>query len=160
MSIAQFEHVSSGQYDKDTAGMENRLPLNEVTLPCRATAGSAGYDFVSTGDVTLSPGQSVTIPTGIRARIDAGWVLLLFPRSSLGFRHHVCLSNTVGVIDSDYYDAQNEGHIMVKLCNGGDHSVRLAAGERFCQGVFVPFGLANEEAVTESRSGGFGSTGR
>lgn len=159
MTIARFEHVSPAQYEKDTALIENSVSVDAIPLPRRATAGSAGYDFSATCDVTLEPGASFVIPTGIRARMDAGWVLLLFPRSSLGFKHGVRLANTVGVIDSDYYHAKNEGHIMVKLTNGGDHDVTIHAGERFCQGVFLPYGTAEEEEMLAERTGGFGSTG-
>ena len=92
--------------------------------------------------------------------MQPGWVLMLFPRSGLGFKHQVRLANTVGVIDADYFHADNEGHILVMLVNGGDHKVTLHPGERFCQGIFLPYGLAEEEEVTGERSGGFGSTGR
>ena len=78
---------------------------------------------------------------------------------ALGRRHGIRLANTVGVIDSDYYGADNEGHILVMLVNGGDHAVTIGRGERFCQGILVPFGLAEEEDVAGVRSGGFGSTG-
>lgn len=159
MKIARFEHVSASQYAADTQRCVNLLPLQEIPLPRRATTGSAGYDFTATCDVTLQPGGSALIPSGIRAWMEPGWVLLLFPRSSLGFKHGLRLANTVGVIDSDYYHAANEGHIMVKLTNGGDHEVTIHAGERFCQGIFLPYGTADEEDVTGERAGGFGSTG-
>lgn len=160
MTIARFEHVSAAQYARDTQGMLSPMPLEDIPLPRRATAGSAGYDFVCTADVTLQPGESCTIPTGIRCIMDAGWVLLLLPRSSLGFRHEVRLSNTVGVIDSDYSGAKNEGHMLVRIHNGGDHAVSLTPGERFCQGIFLPHGIAEEEDISAGRDGGFGSTGR
>lgn len=160
MSIARFERVSAEQYAADTVDSMNLLPLEEIPMPCRATAGSAGYDFTATRDVTMQPGETGLIPTGIRAWMEPGWVLMLFPRSSLGFKHGIRLANTVGVIDSDYYHAKNEGHIMVKLTNGGDHEVTVHAGERFCQGVFLPYGLAEEETVNGNREGGFGSTGK
>ena len=92
--------------------------------------------------------------------MEPGWVLLIFPRSGLGFKHHLHLANTTGVIDSDYVNAPNGGHIMVKIVNGSDHALTLARGERFCQGVFVPFGLAEEASLPGGRSGGLGSTGR
>lgn len=159
MSIARFERVSAAQYAADTKDCVNVLPIDDVPLPVRATAGSAGYDYTATCDVTLAPGQSALIPTGIRAWMAPGWVLLNFPRSSMGFKHGIRLANTVGVIDSDYYHAKNEGHIMVKLTNGGDHTVTINAGERFCQGVFLPYGTAEEEDTLGERTGGFGSTG-
>ena len=157
MSIAKFTHVSEAQYAEAMQGQEC-LPLSEVSLPKRATAGSAGYDFVSTLDVTIPAGGTALIPTGIRAEMEPGWVLLLFPRSSLGFKYGMRLSNTVGVIDSDYAFAKNEGHIMVKLRNPLSEPVTIGRGERFCQGVFLPFGTAEEDEVLTGRTGGFGST--
>ena len=159
MKIARFERVSADQYRKDTEGLD-ALPLEELPLPSRATAGSAGYDFAAACAVTLQPGESATIPTGMRALIDQGWVLLLFPRSSMGFKYDVMLANTVGVIDSDYSRAANEGHIMVRLHNNGSRAFHLECGDRMCQGVFLPFGTAEEETVAAGRNGGFGSTGR
>ena len=157
MSIAKFTHVSEAQYAEAMQGQEC-LPLSEVSLPKRATAGSAGYDFVSTLDVTVPAGGTALIPTGIRAEMEPGWVLLLFPRSSLGFKYGMRLSNTVGVIDSDYAFAKNEGHIMVKLRNPLSEPVTIGRGERFCQGVFLPYGTAEEDEVLTGRTGGFGST--
>lgn len=159
MSIARFEHISAGQWAKDAASMAS-VAVDSIPLPCRATTGSAGYDFVCPADVTMQPGEMVTIPTGVRVWMEPGWVLINCPRSSLGRKHGIRLANTIGVIDSDYYHADNEGHILVMLVNGGDHAVTLRQGERFCQGIFLPHGLAEEEAVTASRSGGFGSTGK
>ena len=158
MTVARFEHVSPAQYARDMQ-LPDAMEVAEIPLPRRATRGSAGYDFTCPAEVTLAPGAQAIVPTGIRVRIEPGWVLLNVPRSSLGRRHGIRLANTVGVIDSDYYGADNEGHILVMLVNGGDHEVTLHPGERFCQGIFVPFGLAEEEAVTEGRTGGFGSTG-
>ena len=158
MAIAKFTHVSEAQYAEAVRG-QPCLPLGEIPLPKRATAGSAGYDFVSPVDVTIPGGGTALIPTGVRAEMQPGWVLLLFPRSSLGFRHALRLSNTVGVIDSDYAFAKNEGHIMVKLRNPLSQPVAIGKGERFCQGVFLPYGTAEEEEVTAGRTGGFGSTG-
>lgn len=158
MSIARFLHVSEAQYA--AFALPDPLLVSEIPLPQRATAGSAGYDFICPADITLQPGEAVTIPTGIRCEMQPGWVLMLFPRSGLGFKHQVRLANTVGVIDADYFRAANEGHIMVRIVNGGDHAVSIAKGERFCQGVFLPHGLAEEETVLAGREGGFGSTGK
>lgn len=157
MTVARFEHVSAAQYAKDAA--PGAMPVGEIPLPRRATAGSAGYDFVCPVDVTFAPGEMAVIPTGIRVTMQPGWVLVTCPRSSLGRKHGVRLANTIGIIDSDYYFADNEGHIMVMLVNGGDHLVTIARGERFCQGILLPHGLAEEDEVTAQRQGGFGSTG-
>jgi len=159
MSIARFTRVSEPQY-REAMGAREALPLPEVPLPRRATAGSAGYDFVSPVTVTLAPGGDALIPTGIRAEMDRGWVLMLFPRSSLGFKTGIRLGNTVGIIDSDYAAADNEGHIMVKLRNPSAQAVTIRQGERFCQGVFLPYGTAEEAEEPGTRHGGFGSTGR
>ena len=158
MSIARFLHVSEEQYA--ASALPDALAIDAISLPRRATAGSAGYDFICPAEVTLAPGEAVTIPTGIRCEMQPGWVLMLFPRSGLGFKHQVRLANTVGVIDADYFHAANEGHIMVRIVNGGDHAVSIAKGERFCQGVFLPHGLAEEDEVLSDRTGGFGSTGK
>ena len=158
MTIAKFLHVSEEQYA--ASALPDALEVSAIPLPARATAGSAGYDFICPADITLQPGEAVTIPTGIRCEMQPGWVLMVFPRSGLGFKHQVRLANTVGVIDSDYFHAANEGHIMVRIVNGGDHAVSIAKGERFCQGVFLPHGLAEEEDVLADREGGFGSTGK
>ena len=107
----------------------------------------------------IPAGGSVLIPTGIRCEMEDGWVLMLFPRSSLGFKYGIRLSNTVGVIDSDYAYAANEGHIMVKLRNPSGQEIAIAKGDRFCQGVLLPFGTAEEEDSFSERTGGFGSTG-
>lgn len=158
MTIAKFLHVSEVQYA--ASALPDALEISAIPLPARATAGSAGYDFICPADITLQPGEAVTIPTGIRCEMQPGWVLMLFPRSGLSFKHQVRLANTVGVIDSDYFHAANEGHIMVRIVNGGDHAVSIAKGERFCQGVFLPHGLAEEDEVLADREGGFGSTGK
>ena len=86
-------------------------------MPERATVGSAGYDFFSPIDFALAPGETIKIPTGIRAKIDDGWVLKIYPRSGLGFKFRLQLNNTVGIIDSDYFYSDNEGHIMAKITN-------------------------------------------
>ena len=161
MAIAKFGHVSARQW-AETMGERaaEALPLEEIPLPRRATAGSAGYDFVAPAETVIPPGGTAMIPTGIRAEMEDGWVLALFPRSSLGFRTGIRLSNTVGIIDSDYAFAKNEGHIMVKLRNPSGNPVVIGRGERFCQGVFLPYGTAEEDGEFAQRSGGMGSTGK
>ena len=102
------------------------------------------------------------LPTGVRAKMDEGWVLMLYPRSGLGFKYRLQLNNTVGVIDSDYFGAKNEGHIMLKLTNDSREgkTLRAAAGEAVAQGVFVPFGITLDDDASAEREGGFGSTNR
>ena len=161
MAVAKFGHVSDGQW-REAMGerVSLAIPLAEIPLPKRATAGSAGYDFVAPAETVIPAGGSALIPTGIRAEMEPGWVLVLFPRSSLGFKTGIRLSNTAGIIDSDYAFAKNEGHIMVKLQNPSDELVVIGRGERFCQGIFLPYGTAEENGDFAERSGGFGSTGK
>lgn len=158
--VARFLTVSRERFDADWKECfpDIPAPYDALRLPRRATAGSAGYDFFCPLDVELNPGETIKIPTGIRARIQPGWVLMLFPRSGLGFKYRVMLNNTVGVIDADYFDALNEGHMFVKLYNAGDRPLRLSQGDAFAQGVFLPFGITEDDAADAPRTGGFGST--
>lgn len=165
--IASFEKVSFQQfisaYKDDFCGDDDgiRKIYDSIKLPRRATAGSAGYDFYTPVDIKLEPGQTVKIPTGIRARMDSDWVLMIFPRSGLGFKYRLQLNNTVGVIDSDYYHSDNEGHIFIKITNDSNEGkiVEVAAGGGFAQGIFMPYGITEDDDVTDARNGGFGSTG-
>lgn len=151
--IAQFFFVSENEYIK--SGGEN---YSELCLPKRATAGSAGYDFFAPTEICLQPNQTAKIPTGIRVKIEEGWVLKVYPRSSLGFKYRLRLDNTVGIIDSDYYYADNEGHIFIKITNCGDKPLTVEKGKAFAQGVFVEFGITVDDDATSLRTGGFGST--
>ena len=167
--IAKFEKVSFEQFKKDWQG-EHPQDTEEVIreiydgirLPKRATAGSAGYDFFAPAAFTLKAGEMTKILTGIRARIDDGWVLKLYPRSGLGFKFRLQLNNTVGIIDSDYYGSDNEGHIQVKLTNDSleGKTVEVEAGTGFSQGIFVEYGITVDDEADEVRNGGFGSTTR
>ncbi len=152
--IAQFYKVSKTEFLK-SGGEEEYL---NVSLPKRATSGSAGYDFFAPKEYTLLPRETVKIPTGIRVKIDDGWVLTIFPRSSLGFKYKLRLDNTVGIIDSDYYYAENEGHIFIKLTNCGDKPLTIEKGKAFAQGVFLEYGVTYDDDSDGVRTGGFGST--
>ena len=159
MTVAKFVRVSVVQYIRDMGDKTGFLPVEEIPLPKRATRGSAGYDFVSPVETVIPAGGKAVIPTGIRCKMEEGWVLMLFPRSGLGFRHQVRLSNTVGIIDSDYAFAENEGHIQVSLRNPMEKDLVIGKGERFCQGILLPYGQAAEEETFTERRGGMGSTG-
>ena len=159
--IAQFFAVSPAQFEADWRRNLPDLPVPEtIRLPRRATAGSAGYDFFAPAGFPLAPGETILLPTGVRARIDEGWVLKLYPRSGLGFKYRLQLNNTVGIIDSDYFNAQNEGHIMLKLTNASNEGRTLVVqpGEAVAQGVFVEYGIAVDDDAVAVRTGGFGST--
>ena len=113
--IGKFYKVSREQFVKDwadTFGEQEREAADQIydtiSLPKRATSGSAGYDFYLPLAICLKPGDSVKVPTGIRVRINEGWVLQIYPRSGLGFKFRLQLNNTVGVIDSDYFNSDND----------------------------------------------------
>lgn len=165
--IAQFFKVSEGQF---VSAMRENFPqyteedirgfYEALSLPRRATRGSAGYDFFAPFAFLLPAGESIRIPTGIRAQIDEGWVLKLYPRSGLGFKFRLQMDNTVGIIDSDYYDSDNEGHIFVKLTNDSREgkTVDVAAGTGIVQGIFLEYGITVDDEAEGVRNGGFGST--
>lgn len=165
--VGRFEKVSYEQFATDIKDVfpdfseDNvREMYDGIKLPKRATAGSAGNDFFAPMDITLEPGQSIKVPTGIRVRINPGWWLGCFPRSGLGFKYRIQLDNTVGVIDSDYYNAKNEGHIMLKITNDSREgkTLRLKSGDAFAQGIFLIYGITYDDDVESARTGGFGST--
>ncbi len=164
--IAQFEKVSYEQFYHDwkdsfgSSDAEIERIYDGILLPKRATAGSAGYDFFSPIDVTLKPGETIKIPTGVRVWMEEGWVLKCYPRSGLGFKFRLQLNNTVGIIDSDYYDSDNEGHIFSKITNDTNEGreVHLKAGSGFMQGIFVEYGITVDDDADAVRNGGFGST--
>jgi dUTP pyrophosphatase len=165
--VGRFEKVSFEQFK---TGMEDfgldeailKEKYDRIQLPKRATTGSAGYDIRTTVDIKLEPSQTIKIPTGIRVSMLEDWMLAVFPRSGLGFKFRLQLNNTVGIIDSDYYFSDNEGHIFVKLTNDSNEGkvVDLKEGDAFAQGIFLPYGITEDDDVTASRNGGFGSTGK
>lgn len=166
--VATFEKVSFEQYYKDfldTYGEDfDRVQVKDIydsiKLPQRGTSGSAGYDFFTPQTINLATSKVAKIPTGIRVKIDDGWFLAVMPRSGLGFKYKVQLYNTVGIIDSDYYNSSNEGHIFVKIVNdnGENKAMTVNKGDGFVQGIFLPYGLATDDNATAVRDGGFGST--
>ncbi len=167
--IAKFYKVSKEQFQKDwidtfgESGEQGGTPediYQEIKLPRRATAGSAGYDFFAPVDVTLKPGETIKIPTGIRVEMEQEWVLKCYPRSGLGFKYRLQLNNTVGIIDSDYFYSDNEGHMFAKITNDSneERTVKIKKGDGFMQGIFVEYGITVDDDVTDVRNGGFGST--
>lgn len=165
--IAKFHKVSQEQFTKDwidTFGLDVEANIEDIyegiQLPKRATAGSAGYDFYAPVRLMIEPGETVKVPTGIRAEMADGWVLKCYPRSGLGFKYRLQLNNTVGIIDSDYFYSDNEGHIFSKITNdtNEDKTVNIARGDGFMQGIFTEYGITTDDDATEIRNGGFGST--
>jgi dUTP pyrophosphatase len=165
--IAKFHKVSFEQFSEgwqDTFGGVDSAKIqgyyDGIKLPRRGTAGSAGYDFFSPLAFSLKPGETIKIPTGIRVEMEPGWVLKLYPRSGLGFKYRIQMNNTVGIIDSDYYYSDNEGHIFAKITNDSNEgkTLELEAGVGFVQGIFLEYGITVDDDVTDIRNGGFGST--
>lgn len=165
--IGQFQKVSFQQFEQDyldTFPTTDEASIHQIykaiQLPKRATKGSAGYDFYSPLDITLTPGTTIKIPTGIRVTMNDNWVLQCYPRSGLGFKYRLQLNNTVGIIDSDYYYSTNEGHIFAKITNDSNENKTLVITKNtgFMQGIFVQYGITMDDDVTDIRDGGFGST--
>lgn len=135
----------------------------EFPLPSYATEGSAGLDLRACLDsaLTLEPGQTELIPTGLSIYIeDPSLCAMILPRSGLGHKHGIVLGNLVGLIDSDY-----QGQLFVSCWNRGNTTFVVEPGERIAQMVLVPvvqaeFDIVEEFADTERGSGGFGSSGR
>lgn len=167
IKMAQFYKVSYERFEKDfkdcfesVNDAEIKNIYDSLKMPARATAGSAGYDFFSPVDICLKPGETIKIPTGIRVKINEGWVLKCYPRSGLGFKFRMQLNNTVGIIDSDYFNSDNEGHIFAKITNdtNEDKTLTIAVNTGFMQGIFVQYGITFDDCANDVRNGGFGST--
>ncbi|MBP3673327.1 MAG: deoxyuridine 5'-triphosphate nucleotidohydrolase [Oscillospiraceae bacterium] len=175
--VGEFEKVSYKQfYEAMKDEFYNRLTAhigngdgfddyvmdlyNAIKLPTRSTSGSAGYDFKAPFAFSLAPGGTIKIPTGIRVKIDEGWWLGCLPRSGLGFKYRLQLNNTMGVIDSDYYFSDNEGHIFAKITNDSNEGkeVTVEAGSGFMQAIFIPYGITYSDEASGVRNGGMGST--
>ncbi len=165
--IAKFHKVSLERFMMDVKGdfpqytEEDIKDIYEsIELPKRATKGSAGYDFYSPFSFSMEPGTTMKVPTGIRCEMQEDWVLKLYPRSGLGFKYRLQLNNTVGIIDSDYFYSDNEGHIMAKITNDSKEgkTVELTAGTGFMQGIFLEYGITEDDDAQGVRNGGFGST--
>lgn len=165
--IAQFFKVSQDNFvnaikeDFPQYTEEDIKDMYEsLSLPKRATSGSAGYDFFAPFAFSLPPGATIKIPTGIRAKMDENWVLKIYPRSGLGFKFRLQMNNTVGIIDSDYFHSDNEGHIFLKLTNDSNEgkTVEVAAGTGLVQGIFLEYGITVDDEADGVRNGGFGST--
>lgn len=192
----EFSKVSEDQFIKDMINTfhiqeneENIHIMSEmyknIKLPKRATKGSGGYDFYAPFAFKLMKGQNIVIPTGIRCLMDIDEVLMLFPRSGHGFKYRLSICNTVGIIDSDYVNSKNEGHIMIKIVNDGidnncafDFSKNLSdeyqidvvsaldtskdfcihTGDAFAQGIITKYLTVKDDHSNEDRVGGFGST--
>lgn len=177
MRVAAFSKVSFGKWlEVMTAFDAAMLPrvagiiYEKLKLPERATICSAGYDIRTPVAFNLGPGETIKIPTGIRCSMQNKYFLALLPRSSVGMKHDITLMNTMGIVDADYYFADNEGHIMLAFKNNQKKSIfpwinekrtwRVKAGDRVCQGILIPYGITYDDHVNTERKGGMGSTGK
>lgn len=166
--IARFEKVSFERFFEDFKDTFSEYDTKDkvlkvyesIKLPARATKKSAGYDIYMPITVTLEPGKTAKIPTGIRVKMRDDYVFMVYPRSGLGFKYRLQLNNTVGVIDADYYDSDNEGHIFIKITNDTNENktVTMEAGTAFSQGIFMQYGITEDDDVETLRNGGLGST--
>lgn len=141
------------------------LDAKDELMPRRSTIHSAGYDFFAAEDTVIPPIhrqlKSTLVPTGIKAYMPPNEYLMLVNRSSSPHKHNLALPNGVGIIDADYYgNSNNEGEIYLQLINYGEGDFAIKRGDRICQGIFMPYLLAEEEInPTKVRNGGFGSSG-
>lgn len=157
----KFEKVSFEQYSKSIGEDVNlHSEYDSIKLPKRATTGSAGYDFYAPFSFELAPGETIKIPTGIRVFLDDDKFLAIYPRSGLGFKYRMQLDNSVGIIDSDYVQSDNEGHIFIKLTNDTHEgkTITIKAGEAVAQGIITQFFKTDNDEANAIRNGGFGST--
>lgn len=164
MRLRGFEPINEDQFIKDVGGITDYgCFYGNIKLPQRATQRSAGYDLFALLDFTLPPNGEMKIPTGIKMYCQPNEVLIILPRSSLGFKYFTRLANTAGVIDSDYYEnPDNDGHIWVKVRNEGDKTLHIEKGMAFAQALFFPYLIADGDNYEEgaTRNGGLGSTSK
>lgn len=169
--MRKFEKVSFEQFKKDFLGtfkdyLDTNVEYdiekiyNDIKLPERKTKKSAGYDFHIPFLLYLKPDGEIKIPTGIRCIMEDDDVLTVYPRSSLGFKYYMRIANTTPVVDADYYESDNEGHIFIKIRNEGSEPIRLENGDAFVQGIFLKYGITDDDNVTKQRNGGIGSTSK
>jgi dUTP pyrophosphatase len=163
MKTRGFERISKEQWHKDSGYIlhDDCTPYEQlIKLPKRATSYSAGYDLFSPYSFTLNPKGSIKIPLGIKSYMPEDEFLMIVPRSGMGFKYFVRLANTVGIVDSDYYNnLSNEGHMFVKVRNEGDIPISIKDGEAIAQAIFQKYLLADDDNSYDQRNGGFGSTG-
>ena len=161
--MRKFEIISKKQWAKDISILDNpQCAIIDHLKPHRNTKYSAGYDFISPIEIIVPAHEMAKIPTGIKAAMNDDEILYIYPRSSIGFKTGIRLSNTVGVVDSDYYNnLDNEGHIFIKFFNPTDKDYQIHIGDKIAQGIFSKYLVVDdEEEIKTERSGGLGSTGK
>ncbi len=142
--MRRFEKISFEQFKKDIC--DDKELYDSYLLPVRKTKAAAGYDFLAIQDFEIEPGEIKKIPTGIKALYPEDEALMLFVRSSMGFKYNVRMCNQVGIIDSDFYNnPDNEGHMWFALQNHGDKTFVVKKGQGFGQGLFMRYYTVDEE---------------
>lgn len=159
--MRKFEKVSNDEWLK-CSSENHKKNYEEIILPKRATGFSAGYDIFSPIDFVLLSNQSIIIPTGIKVCLPENEFLMIAPRSGLGFKYYTRLANTIGIVDSDYYNnTKNEGHIMIKLRNESNgKELQIKQGDAIAQAIFMDFKITDDDqlGLGNKREGGLGST--
>lgn len=159
-----FRKVSFEQYKKDCESIGKNINwenYNQIIIPSRGTIKSAGYDISCPIDILVKANGIVKFPTGLcSAGMPNNVVLLIFPRSSTGIKKKLSLSNTIGIIDSDYSNSENEGEIWISLHNDEDVEKNIKQGEFLFQGIFMNYILVDGDNFNhgKDRNGGIGST--
>ena len=150
--MRDFEIISFNQFKKDVA--DDRDLYDSITIPQRSSEATAGYDLPLLNDLELQPGESVKLPTGLKARFQPDEVLLLIVRSKTGFKYNIRLCNQIGVIDSDYYNnPDNEGHIWIKVQNEDTEAHSFKRGDALAQGVFIKYLATDSDQTTNKKRG-------
>ena len=158
--MRKFEKISFEQFVKDVK--DDRMLYDSIELPKRSTKTSAGYDIRSVEEGIIKPGEAKAFKTGLKVCMNPDEVLYIYSRSGHGYKYNVCLMNSVGVIDSDFYNnPDNEGHFQIKLLNLGENDFEVKIGDKIGQGVFMKYlTVDDEEEIKGKRKGGLGSTGK
>ena len=158
--MRKFEKISFKQFKKDVSN--DRKLYDSIELPKRSTNHSAGYDIKSIESGIIKPGEAKVFKTGVKVSMNPDEVFFIITRSSMGFKYNVTLANSVGVIDSDFYNNEdNEGHFAIKLINHGEKDYVVNVGDRIGQGIFVKYlTVDDEEVIDKKRKGGIGSTNK
>ena len=158
--MRKFEKISFEQFKKDVC--DDRELYESIVLSKRSTKLSAAYDIRSANDGIIHPGETCVFSTGLKVAMNDDEVFNLYSRSSLGYKYDVCLVNSVGVIDADYYNNEdNEGHFKLKLINHGSKDFEVKFGDRIAQGIFMKYlTVDDEEEIKNKRKGGIGSTNK
>ena len=145
--MRKFEIISKKQWAKDISILDNpRCAIIDHLKPHRNTKYSAGYDFISPIEIIVPAHEMAKIPTGIKAAMNDDEILYIYPRSSIGFKTGIRLSNTVGIVDADYYDnPDNEGHIFIKFFNPTDKDYQIHIGDKIAQGIFAKYLVLDDE---------------